>query len=52
MFKRKHKVPKHKHVWSKWTSAELVMIRTRDGLKIPYIGQTRTCDGCGLREYG
>jgi hypothetical protein len=51
MFKRRKR---HKHNWSKWTTAQLEIIRMKDGQKIPYIGQTRVCEGdegCGLREY-
>lgn len=48
MFKRRKR---HKHTWTDWQQAELVLIRMRDGQKIPYIGQTRTCETCGWREY-
>lgn len=48
MFKRRKR---HRHSWSKWEDAELMMTIFKDGRKVPYIGQKRQCTECGLREF-
>lgn len=46
--------PKHVHEWSRWTDTEMAVTAAGllSGARVgqTFIGQTRVCNSCGLRE--